>query len=116
MPKTINLEKYATPGVGVLAGRQRGELVRKEVDLDHSDAEPEEVTVIVPDFIFSINSSFFLGLFGNSIRRLGAEEFRRLFHFEGRNLKPFVEDGIRQALRTGSPLTAASRRVEPTPA
>lgn len=116
MAKIIDLEKCATKGVGVLAGRGRGEAIRLQEDLDDSDRNRTSVEVIVPSFIYSINSSFFLGLFGDSIRNLGEDEFNRLFTFRGRDITQFVQDGIRQALRTTSPLRNRGRVKAPTAA
>ncbi len=88
----------------VFAGRDRGRAVRNAAQLDAVDQADATVEVRVPDDVYSINSSFFLGMFGKSVRNLGAEEFRRRYHFVGEDLHEFVEEGIREALDTSSPL------------
>lgn len=101
----IDLDNYRSGGSQVFAGRDRGQKVREAAHLDEIDRDPGiEVDVIVPDDIFSINSSFFLGMFGPSIRAMGGDAFRRRFHFVGEDLKEIVESGIREAESTTSPI------------
>lgn len=102
--KTISLATYSSPGVGILAGRDRGERARKEEKLDSLDrAEEVEVTVVIPEHIYSVNSSFFLGMFDRSIRALGAEGFRRRYKFVGPDADSMRDEGIRMALLLGRP-------------
>jgi len=104
MPKIIDLAAYRTQGTLVFAGRDRGRLVRAKAALEEADREPAPVEIRIPDDIFSITSSFFLGMFGPSIQRLGAENFAKHYLFVGKDISPIVRDGVREALRTGSPL------------
>ena len=47
-----------------------------------------------------MNSSFFLGMFGEAIRELGsAEEFHRHFVFEGMDISLAIDAGVCEALR-----------------
>ena len=80
---TINLDDVANHGeVRNLAGKPRGEDARKAFNLDAVDASGEPVIVQVPDYIYAISSSFFLGLFSKSILKLGsAEAFLDRFRF-----------------------------------
>lgn len=100
----VDLEKYRSSGARVFAGRDRGREVRKKAGLDRLDASEDIVWVDVPEDTFSINSSFFLGLFGDSIRRLGATDFRRKYQFRGKSIVRLVESGIAEALNRESPL------------
>lgn len=100
----VKLGDYRTPGVGVLAGRERGRNVRAAARLDELDTQQEPITVLVAEDIFSVNSSFFLGMFAESIRKLGEPEFRKRYRFEGKDISRTVEDGIREALQSKSPL------------
>ncbi len=104
MPQIIDLDEYRSNDSKVFAGRERGKLARQRADLDQIDHTDTTVLVRVPEDIYSINSSFFLGMFGPSIRRFGGEEFRRRFSFEGKDIRRVIEDGIKEALRTKSPL------------
>lgn len=113
MSKIIDLAHYRTPGSKVYAGRDRGEFVRVKEELDALDVQvTDEIEIHVPVDTFSLNSSFFLGLFGDSIRSLGEAEFRRRFRFTGRPVVRAYEAGIREALTTDSALStgAAVRR------
>lgn len=105
MERVVDLDEYRTPGGRVFSGRDRGEMVRKAARLDELDLEDSTIRVVVPDDVFSVNSSFFLEMFGPSIRRLGEEEFRRRYQFEGPNLDRVMRDGIREALLKISPLS-----------
>jgi len=103
-PLMLDLSAYTDAGVGVLAGRERGERVRREAGLDRADREGQAVQVVIPDDVDSVNSSFFLGLFEKSIFELGADEFRRRYSFLGIDAEDVRDEGIRMALLIGSPL------------
>lgn len=109
MRKMIDLEKYRSDNSRIYAGRDRGEWVRAQerlAELDHQN-DVEVIEVQVPVNTFSVTSSFFLGMFGDSIRELGEAEFRRRYQFRGRGVGRSYEAGIREALTTDSPLSAA---------
>lgn len=102
--RKINLNEYRTPGVRVFAGRDRGAVVRKTVALDDLDKQEEQIEVYVPDDLFSVNSSFFLGMFGPSIKTFGDEGFRSRYTFKGKDIGRTIDECIKETLRTGSPL------------
>lgn len=82
-------------------GRERGEAARARFPMDDWDRGDAPVTVTIPDSTFSINSSFFLGLFGPSIQAAGSRErFLRKYHFECdvRFWEETIERGIERAL------------------
>jgi hypothetical protein len=58
----------------VYTGRPRGEALRKKFDLDSIDRSTRTVQVTIPDETYSISSSFFLGMFGDSIVALGSRD------------------------------------------
>lgn len=101
----INLDDHRSHKSLVFAGRERGEAVRKATRLEEIDDSGAKVTIVVPDDVISIASSFFLGMFGPSIRRLGEKEFRARYNFQGIDLDRVIEDGIREALETDNPLS-----------
>ena len=111
MRRRVSLADYNTPGIKVFAGRDRGEAARKAAGLDALDSAGEFVEVIIPDDVFSINSSFFLGMFGNSIRTLGEMDFRQRYSFTGRPVALVLEDTIREALRTTSPFSRTDKTI-----
>ena len=103
--KTIDLGNYRDGGTTVLSGRPKGADLRKTLDLSRTDLDPEPVEVVVPRDILSLNSSFFLGLFGESIRRLGLDGFASKYIFNcAPAIKEDVMDGERQALEESNPL------------
>jgi hypothetical protein len=83
----INLEDYRVKGkdgtiAKVFTGRDRGEDVRKASKIDEIESSYDEVFIIIPDNIYSINPSFFEELFVNVVLKLGRENFLKKFKFE----------------------------------
>jgi hypothetical protein len=67
----------------VYTGRDRGERLRTQLKIDELDDESEIVKVIIPPETYTISSSFFLGLFGPTIVKLGSKElFLARYKFE----------------------------------
>lgn len=104
MNTTIDLARHRSHGSLVFSGRTRGQLVREKAQLDDLDRAEEQVTVKVPNDTISVNSSFFLGMFADSIRFLGEERFREKYLFEGRDISRTVDSGIQEVMRRFSPL------------
>ena len=77
----VNLNKYLAEGVKVFAGRDKGGVIRKILNLDFSDNNKEKVTIVIEDHTYSITHGFFCALFGDSVRKLGKEEFNRRYNF-----------------------------------
>jgi hypothetical protein len=100
----IDLGHYQPKGVRVFAGRDRGTSVRKATGLDDLDKTAEEVEVRVPPDTFAVNSSFFLAMFGDSVRILKAEGFKKKYRFTGKDITETVESGIKDALHVGTSL------------
>lgn len=103
MARRINLGDYADPGVGLLAGQERGRRVREKERLDAFDRSAGIVHVIIPEEIYTVASSFFLGMFAASVEALGEKRFREKYLFEGPDADEVLEQGIRQALLSGTP-------------
>ena len=80
----IDLDRVAGNGhVHNLAGKPRGEAARKELKIDELDESSEPVVVKVPEHIYAISSSYFLGLFSRSVARYGsAERFLSRYQFD----------------------------------
>lgn len=99
----IDLSKHGGP---VFIGRDKGELVREEYNLEEIDTSDRQVVVKIPKDTFSINSSFFLGLFGKSIRSAGTKEkFLQKFAFiDGEQFTKTINDSISRALFEKTPL------------
>ena len=89
----IYLKDYVE-GKKVLAGRTNGENIRKK------ESENEKIEIIIPNDVFSFNSSYFLGMFGESVKKLGKEKFEEKYQFNTNNesIKMNIKDGIDEAL------------------
>lgn len=97
----IDLEDFMKKRrVKVLSGRENGANLRTQYSLDRYDKTKEKFEVLIPDDIFSLNTSFFLALFGASVRTLGENEFKERFLFNcPEYIRPEIEDGIRRAIK-----------------
>ena len=103
--KIIDLGVYSTKESIVLSGRPKGEGVREELHIDELDVSRDEFIVKIPDRIISLNSSFFLGLFTGSIKRLGISAFESKYTFECRDVVlEDIERGKKEALNQANPL------------
>ena len=103
----IDFSKLGGP---LYTGRDRGEEVRKRFDLDTIDSSNISVNVVIPENTYSITSSFFLGLFGDSIRDCGeVDNFFKTFKFNAPDLmiEKFT-DYAKRALREKKPLFSNS--------
>lgn len=101
MGKIVNID-FKKLGGPTYIGRDNGEAARREFNLDEleNDDALEKVLVNIPPETYNINSSFFLGLFGKSIRKAGSkDEFLKSFEFNtnGKNY-PVIMRSITRAL------------------
>ncbi len=96
---------FRTLGMPVFTGRSRGENLRKQLRLDQISSE-EVVHVYIPEEVYAVTSSYFLGLFGPSIRSEGsADAFFQKFKFDAPPLiKDAIADFVSRALREQKPL------------
>jgi hypothetical protein len=104
--KQIDLgEARTSTKAKVFAGRDRGKFWRERFNLDVLDEDQSTVKVIIPPDVISLNISFFLSLFGDSVRRLGREDFLQHYVFESDPvLIPLIEQGVDQALKRSNAL------------
>lgn len=104
---TIDLEMGLRPADKVISGRPEGETRRQKEKLDTLDQVDDMAIVIkIPERVFSVSSSFILGLCGDSIRKFKEEGFRERFTFDGRLPTGVLDYAIRQALRESSAIPA----------
>jgi hypothetical protein len=92
MPKNIQILFDEKMGGPVFTGRDRGEDTRKRLKLDDFGAG-DSVNVVIPEDVYTVTSSYFLGLFGPSIRDLGLETFQKIFKFTA---PAFLNDHIEE--------------------
>lgn len=100
-PIRIDLNKARTsPESRVLSGRERGIECRRIFQIERLDKSAEHVVISIPRDIYSINTSFFLGLFGDSVRSLGRNGFSEKFEFDCDDIhRETITDGIDRALK-----------------
>ena len=93
MPMTILL-----PSERVLSGRDEGKKVRDLIRLDELDRSREShICVLVSVVTYSLNASFFIGCFLDSIANLGGRRcFEEKYKFFGdeKHFHGMIEDGI----------------------
>jgi len=81
----ISIDLVAVAGGGhTLLGKERGISVRKHFDLDTKDADNNHYVVVLPEALYSISSSFFSGMFSQSVKKLhGQDAFFEKYYFDG---------------------------------
>ncbi len=102
--KTISLEDFLKKNSisMVISGRPEGKEARKKLKLDKEDLKKDEIVkVMITDKIFSVNTSFFLGLFGKSVRKLTIEGFDKKYQIECSNkgILKNIEDAKNRAVK-----------------
>lgn len=97
----VDLTNVAGP---VYSGRDRGEALREKYSLDVQEDRAEVIEVLIPNSTYTVSSSFFLGLFGPSVRKCGSvDTFERKFRFRAPEfLKPVLHSHASLALQRRS--------------
>lgn len=99
----INLKKFIGDFL-VLSGRPNGELVRKQLNISQKDFDGNKYSIVIPNTVRTINPSYFLGLFSESIKFLKLEKFKEKYEFISKNgelnegIKLDIQEGIEWAL------------------
>ncbi len=97
----IDLSMIQNKKYKVLSGVDLGKQSRKFFKIDDLDAQSAPVTLVVPKDVFSLNSSFFSGLFYDSIAKLKEAGFREKYVFDCTDIiRKNVENGIFYVLNT----------------
>ena len=101
----------------VCIGRDHGARAREITGLDRLDFDPSvgRVLVLVPQDAWDVSSAFWMGMFGPSVRRLGAAGFRARYEFRGGIHRDDVEAGIEDALLEEDPLAGSPAADPPRP-
>lgn len=96
--KRIKLKDYID-NKKVLSGREKGKKLREKLKIGEKDDDNEKVEIVIPMDVYAFNSSYFLGLFGESVRKLGKEKFLEKYNFTCNEIiKLNILDGIEDAL------------------
>lgn len=92
----IQLVEFTKGEVRNLSGHERGLAARMAFKLEDLDALPEPIEVVVPEDLDAISTSFFQGMFAQSIQRLGSRDrFLEHYRFHARpHLMLQVQRGI----------------------
>jgi hypothetical protein len=98
----LDLEEYRSGESIIFSGRKRGKAVRKAAGLDKKEPRFEKITVIVPEDVINVTSSFVLGLLGTTYRQLGESKARSHVVFKGPINDEAIDDAISEALRGDS--------------
>jgi len=76
----INFQMFGGP---VYSGRKKGENANKKINLNNLNDEFKYIEIEIPDDTYSINSSFFLGLFGPIIKKFNSmDSFLNKYQFK----------------------------------
>lgn len=79
----------------LFTGRPEGKMVRSELNIDDKDPDGYVYNVYIPSGTTSINASFFLGLFFDSIKKMGSvDSFSRKYIIDLSQ----VEEGLKPIL------------------
>lgn len=95
-----NFNKAQIDNMLVLLGRKLGYDMRKFFKFDDLDKDNEKYSIVFPNNILSLSTSFFLALFGDSVRTIGSKEkFKEKYSIKcNSNLDININDGINDAL------------------
>jgi predicted flavoprotein YhiN len=106
--RLLDLSKYQSDPARIFAGRDRGASVRDAAQIaDFEKSKDDVLEVHVPEGTFAVTSSFFLALFGETIRKLGANGFRDRVKFTGKSIEKVVDQAIWEALEALKPFSLA---------
>jgi len=87
----------------ILSGREEGKKARKKYNIDTLDNNQDEISIEIPSNTLALNSSFFLGMFDQSVLLLGEEKFKQKYKFKCESeIRESIEDGINRALKNSS--------------
>ena len=78
------------------AGRPEGQQVREELKLKTLDMDVNLYSIVLPDDTTSFNPSFYLGLFFESVKKLGWSKFQEKYQFDYTIFRPVLAEVIRQ--------------------
>lgn len=97
----INLEDFRSKNGNkiskVFTGRDRGQFVRENSRIDLLEMEFDEITIIIPENVYSINPSFLEEFLVNVVSKLGKERFMQKFKFESQG-EYEIEEPLNQAI------------------
>ena len=105
---SINLQDHRTVKSRVFAGRDRGIEVRENSKIDELELEYDEIRILIPEDIGSINPSFLEEFLINVVSKLKEEAFFKKIKFinTGRyNISNDLQEAVDRILRDDNALT-----------
>ena len=88
------------PEILIYTGRGRGRDDRKRFGLAQRDKLDEVTEIVVPNQVYTMTSSYFLSLLGDSIRHLGRDLFMERYKITAPDhVTRKIDDWISRALR-----------------
>lgn len=110
MKQFIYLDEYRTPNSKVFTGRDRGIEVRKKSKIDEIENKSDnQIVIVIPDTIRSINPSFLEEFLFNVVTKLKKEDFYKKITFKNKewlyNFDVDLEDAVDSILRRDSALS-----------
>jgi hypothetical protein len=88
----IDLKQFRTSGSKVFTGRGKGGEVRDASKIDELERLNDQVEIIIPTDIYSINPSFLEEFLVNVVSKLGAEKFNDKFKFTNEGDYKIIRD------------------------
>lgn len=97
MEATIDLSDFRTQGSKVFTGRDRGIAVRNSSKIDELIKTNEQINILVPEDIRSINPSFLEEFLINVVQKLGKAKFYKNIFFRTTG-KYDIEEDLQEAV------------------
>lgn len=90
----------------IISGRKNGCKTRATLKLEELEKENDIIKIVIPMDVLSFNSSYFLGMLGESVRKFGSKEaFLNKYQFSCNEIvKININDGIMDALNNNNAL------------
>lgn len=82
-PYIIEMKQFYRTGSRALAGRDYGHLCRNKIGLSKLENSNCKIIIVFDEELFSLNTSFFKGFFGESVKTYGKEKFNEKYTFQG---------------------------------
>lgn len=95
MDMEINLREYIGKEQIILCGREEGYKLREKLNLDILEETNYQLVIIIPEYICSMNSSYFIGLFKDSINKMNINGFKNKYTFK---CSEYIKDNIKDGL------------------
>lgn len=111
----IDLENFRTKGAKVFTGRDRGIDVRNLSKIDELAENYDDIIILIPKDIMSINPSFLEELLTNVVKKYGKENFFRKFKFESESVRYDISvdlnEAVERILRTENALSKKNNNI-----